>query len=425
MENLPFWAHIAALVLLLFLSAFFSISETSMMALNRYRLGHLVKEGRPGAGLAASLLGRTDSLLGTILLGNNVVNTALTALVTSLAIRYFGNEDAVVAAATAIVAALLIVFCEITPKVLGATHPERIALPASYPLAWLIRISSPVVAAINVIAMGLLRLFGFRTETPEHRLSPQELRTLVLESGHYIPQKHRSILMNLFDLENITVDDVMTPRNRIEALDITAAPATLLEQLTTCYHNKIPVYEGEVNRVIGILHVRKSLSLVRHGEFTAEDLRQILTDPYFVPSGTPVFTQLQFFQENRQRVALIVDEYGEIDGLVTLEDIVEEMVGEFTTHAPGAGTAAIAWNDDGEAIVEGSALLRDLNRHLGLNFPLDGPRTLNGLILELLRELPEEPVSIRIGDIVIEIQQIQNRTVRSARLRRIGIVQPG
>ena len=418
MEAFPLWLQLLLLILLLLASAFFSIAETSMMALSRFRLGHLVRQGRRSARITTGLLSQTDRLLGTILLGNNVANTALTAIVTALAIRYFGDDDRTIVVATTVVAIVLIIFCEITPKVIGATHPERIALPASYLLRALMPVFSPIVWTLNLFVGRLLALAGVRpAEARQQTLSLDELRTIVLESGRFMPQKHRSILLNLFDLEQITVDDVMVPRHRVEALDLFAGERNIREQLATCYHNKIPVYEGEINRVVGVLHVRRALGLLQREQFDEDDVRELLAQPYFVPSGTPVFRQLQFFQENRQRLGLVVDEYGEVLGLVTLEDIIEEIIGEFTTTAPGGGPAQ-DWRD-GAVIVEGAASLRDLNRRLGLQLPLDGPRTLNGLVLDMLQALPEAPVSIRLGNVIIEIQQIEDRMIRSARLHRL------
>jgi Mg2+/Co2+ transporter CorB len=419
-ESLPLWAQLSALFVLLLLSAFFSISETSMMALNRHRLSHLVNKGRRGAKLATELLGQTEKLLGTILLGNNVANTALTAIVTSLAISHFGNNDRVVLMASTVVALLIIIFCEITPKVFGATYPERIALPASGVLKALMTIAAPFVWAVNLIVRVLLMAIGVRTGAgQETRLSTEELRTIVLDSGQFMPHKHRSILLNLFDLEHITVDDVMAPRSRIEALNLEATEAELRDQLTTCYHNKMPVYEGEINRVVGMLHIRRALSLLQRESFDSADIREVLSEPYFIPSGTPVFKQLQFFQENRQRLGMVVDEYGEVLGLVTLEDIIEEIVGEFTTTGPGRDTG-LEWDEDDTVMLEGTAILREINRRLGTRFPLDGPRTLNGLLLEALQELPEADVSVRFGDVIAEITQIENRTIRSVRLHRLG-----
>lgn len=419
MDTLPLWLQALALVVLLLISAFFSIAETSMMALNRFRLGHLVRKGVRGAALAARLLGKTDKLLGAVLLGNNLVNTAVTAMVTSLAIRQFGNNDTVLLVATSAVAFLIIVFCEITPKVIGATYPERIALPSSFVLDLATRLLAPLVWLVNLISGRILRLLRVRSEDANPQLSAEELRTIVLETGHLIQDKHRAILLNLFDLSHITVDDVMTPRNRIEALDLATNERGIREQLTTCFHNKLPVYEGEINHVIGILHVRRALGLLQREGFEPEDLRELVAEPYFMPSGTPVFTQLQFFQENRQRIGLVVDEYGEVLGLVTLQDIIEEIIGNFTSSTPG-GMRALHWDEANEAVVEGSSLLRDLNRRFDTRFPLDGPRTLSGLIIEHLRDLPDGNVSVRFGHVAAEVIQMQDRVIRSVRLRRLA-----
>ncbi len=419
MESVSFWLQAAALLLLVILSALFSASETSLMSLNRYRLGHLVREGRRGARLTSTLLTRTDRLLGTILLGNNAVNTLLTGLVTALAIRYFGNNDSVILAATTIVAIVVIVFCEILPKVIGAANPERLALPLAFFLRPLMSLFSPVLWLVNQVTGRILRALGIDPSAKSaDRMSLEEMRTIVLESGHFIPAKHRSILLNLFDLELITVDDVMIPRSRIEGLDITAGVQIIRERLASCYHNKLPVYEGEVNRVIGVLHVRRALSLLQRDTFDTDNIRELLNDPYFIPSGTPVFTQLQFFQENRQRVGLVVDEYGEVLGLVTLENIIEEVIGDFTTTVPGGTDAGLKWDEQGEVIVEGGVSLRELNRRLNTHFDLSGPRTLNGLVLEALQELPQAATSLRLGGVVVEIVHVEDRLVRSARLRR-------
>ena len=418
MDAIPLWLSLVALIVLVLVSGFFSIAETSMMALNRFRLGHLVRQGRRSAKLAASMLGQTDRLLGTILLGNNLVNTAVTAIVTALAIRAFGHNDTVLLIATAVVAVVLIIFAEITPKVIGATWPERIALPAAYPLRMLMTLFAPAVWGLNLIVGRMLALVGIDPRQPQQaRLSLEEMRTIVLESGHFFPAKHRSILLNLFDLERITVDDVMIPRGRIEALDLATGEAGLREQLATCYHNKLPVYEGEINHVVGLLHVRRALGLLQRDQFDTEAVRELLVEPYFIPSGTAVFEQLQFFQETRRRIGLVVDEYGEVLGLVTLEDIIEEIIGEFTTTTPGGADSALSWSESGEVVVDGSVSLRELNRRLGTRFPLDGPRTLNGLILESLQDLPESSVGIRFGPIVVEILNVEDRMVRSARLR--------
>ncbi len=420
MDGIPLWAQVTALALLLILAAFFSLAETAMMATSRLRLRHLVRQGSRAARLTHSLLQRTDRLLGFILLGNTLLNAGATALVTALTIRYFGDREWSLLAATGLISFLILVFAELTPKVIGATYPERIALPSSFALAPLMRVFSPAVWFVNLFARGLLRLLrvpqGAAAES--QRLTPEELRTIVLEGGGVIRGKHRSILLNLFDLEQVAVDDLMTPRARVEVLDISHPIPAIRQQLATCYHNKLPVVDGDIARVIGVLHVRKLVPLLDADALTHESIREILVAPYFVPSGTPILQQLQMFQDNQRRLGLVVDEYGEVQGLVTLEDIVEEIVGEFTTEAPGLGTRGLRWDAQGHAVVDGSTPLRELNRRLSLRFPLDGPRTVNGLVLETLQEFPSGPCCVRYEGCIVEIIQIHDQSVRSVRLIR-------
>ena len=418
MSDLPLWAQALALLALLLASAFFSMSETSLMAVNRYRMRHLAEKGRRGARQVLSLLGQTNQLLATILLGNNLVNAALTALITAFAIRAFGNNDEVLAIATATAAALLIIFAEIIPKVIGANKPEVVAMGASYGLHPIVIIARPLVAVINRLVSFLLTLFRFRSASPESAgLTTDELRSVVLESSGFIPSQHRKILLNLFDLEDLQVDDVMVPRHRIEALNIEDDEASLMEQISTCFHNKLPVYRGDLNQVEGILHVRRALALVSRESFTKTLLKEALQPAYFVPSGSQLFTQMQFFQENRQHLALVVDEYGEVQGLVTLQDIVEELVGEFSTQAPHVRREA-QWGDDGSVTVDGMTSVRELNRSLGLALPVEGPKTLNGLVLEALQDIPEANVSLKIGDVPLEIVQLQGRMIRRIKVFR-------
>lgn len=411
------WAQIGAVFLLLLCSGFFSISETAMMALNRHRLKYLAGKGAFGAKRTQNLLARPDQLLGVVLIGNNLLNTIIPVLTTSIALRTFGRDNLVLSIATGIVAFLIIVFAEITPKIVGATYPEKIALPASLVIGPLMRALKPAVWFVNLFSNAILRVLHINTKGGrEQRLSTEELRAIVLESGSFMPNKHRSILLNLFDLENISVDDVMIPRRRIESLDFDAPFEEILHQLETCYHNKLIVYQGDIDRVLGVLHVRKTLAALHNQELTRETLRELLTEPYFVPSGTPAFQQLQYFQETRHRSALVVNEYGELEGLVTPEDIIEELIGEFTTSIPrGAGTRA-GWTESGECIVAGSMPLRELNRWLQLHLPTDGPKTLNGLILETLEEIPEGDVCLQIGDVQLEVLQSDDQAVRTVKL---------
>ena len=424
MDSVPLWVQIVSLVALTCTSAFFAISETALLALNRHRIKHLARRGSKLAQITLWLLDRTDRMLSLILIGSTVVNSLITALVTSLAISAFGNDEKVITIATGIVAFLLIVFAEITPKVIGATYPERIALPASFIIKPLIIVAGPVIWFMNLFVQALLRLLRIRTgtEARDQRLSPEELRSMVLEGGNFIPVKHKSILLNLFDLERVTVEDVMTPRAQIESLNLSVAVDEIKHQLTTCYHNKLLVHEGEVNQIVGILHVRKAMALLnQEDELTVEHFRQLLTEPYFIPPETNLFTQLQYFQENRERLAVIVDEYGEVQGLVTLDDIIEEMVGEFTTSTPGATRAdQFGWDKQGKCLLEGSVSLRDINKRLSLNLPLEGPKTLNGLLLEVLQEIPEASVSVKVAGCVIEIVQVQEQVIKMVKLYRPG-----
>ncbi|WP_186061719.1 HlyC/CorC family transporter [Burkholderia gladioli] len=417
MDHIPLWAQICAVFVLLLCSSFFSISETAMMALNRHRLKLLAGQNALGAKTTQRLLSRTDTLLSVILIGNNLFNTIIPVLTTSIALRTFGHDNLVLSIATGIVAFLIIVFAEITPKIVGATYPERIALPASLVIAPLMRVMKPVIWFVNQLANGILRMLHINTQGDrDQRFSPEELRSIVLESGSFMPTKHRSILLNLFDLENITVDDVMIPRRQIESLNFDAPLDDILHQLETCYHNRLIVYQGDIDQVLGVLHVRKTLTALHNQELDRDTLRGLLAEPYYVPSGTPVFQQLQYFQESRQRTALVVNEYGELEGLLTPEDIIEELIGEFTTSTPNGGSSRGGWNASGECIVAGSIPLRELNRWLHLSLPTKGPKTLNGLILEILEEIPDGDVCMKIGDVMLEVMRSDNQAVRTVKL---------
>jgi Mg2+/Co2+ transporter CorB len=422
LETIPLWVLVAALVVLILCSAFFAMAETAMMAANKYRLRHLAKRGHRGAITTLWLLERTDKLLSLVLIANTLINAMATALVTAIAILFFGHEESVLTIATAVVAFLLIVFAEISPKVIGATYPEKISLASSLVLKPLMAVAKPVIWFVNLFVKLVLKLLRIKSGANEHqhRLSPEELRSIVLEGGNFIPQKHKSILLNLFDLETISVEDIMTPRAQVEALNLAVPVEEIKHQLTTCYHNKLPVYEGEINQIVGILHVRKAVALLNQAEeLTVEHFRELLNTPYYIPQDTGVFTQLQYFQENKERLGIIVDEYGEVQGLVTLDDIIEEMIGEFTTSVPGAARSeTFGWDAKGERLLEGSTPLRDINKQLGVNFPLDGPKTLNGLLLEQLQEIPDAPICLKIGNCVIEVIQVQNQSIKVVKLTR-------
>ena len=417
MQDIPLSALFAALGVLLILSGFFSMSETAMMAANRYRLRHLAQQGHRGAKLAVTLLNKTDKLLGVILLGNTLINAAAATLTSYIALALFGEEKwALEIGALSVTFALLIV-SEITPKVVGATYADRITPPISFILTPLLRLVYPIIWFVNLFVSALLRLIHLAPKAGHEapRLSPEELRMLVLEAGHFMPQKHHSILLNLFELERITVEDVMTPRSSMESIDLNEPWEEITARLATSYHTRLPVYRDELNNIVGVLHQRRLIGLMHRGELTPESLAEHVQEAYYIPAATPVFSQLQFFQENKQRAGLVIDEYGEVLGLVTMEDIIEEIIGEFTTSQPG-NTATLAWAADDSALVEGSRSLREINRKLGLPFKLDGPKTLNGLIVEHFRDIPEAGISLKIDGIPIEIVQTQDRSIKVARL---------
>jgi len=418
MDDIPLSTLALILAVLLATSGFFSMAETAMMAVNRYRLKHRAQRGDRGARLAVTLLRKTDTLLGVILLGNNLINAAAATLTTVIAVRLFGKGEFALAMGTVAVTFAILVFSEITPKVIGAAYAEQIAPVASYVLKPLLQVLYPIVWFVNLFVAPLLFVFRVPSKGAQsQRLSMEELRGLVLESGQFMPKKHQSILVNLFDLEAITIEDVMTPRSQIEAIDLDAPTEAILARLATAYHTRLPAYRGELDKLVGILHLRKVMHLVRSQEFDGNALAELAAKPYFVPAGTPAFAQLQYFQENHQRIALVVDEYGELQGLVTLEDIIEEIIGEFTTAAP-VKSEILAWDGEGSALAEGSSLLRELNRKLGLSFSLDGPKTLNGLILEHLQDIPEAGVAVKIGGVPMEIVQTQDRVIKTVRLFR-------
>lgn len=419
MDEIPLSALLTVLVVLLALSAFFSLSETAMMAANRFRLRHLAQSGHHGAEKALALLSRTDKMLGVILLGNNLVNAAAATLVSVIAIELFGEDKWALGAGTLAVTFAILVFSEITPKIIGATYADRLAVLLGYVLTPLLRLFYPAVWFINLFAGGLLHLFRL---TPNNsgesaQLSPEELRSLVLESSHVIPQKHHAILSSLFELNNITVEDVMTPRGSIEILDLDLPWEEVRTQLATSHHSRLPTCRESLDQLVGVLPVRRLLASIGDPEFDEATLMSQLQAPYYIPAGTAIFSQLAFFQENRQRIGFVVDEYGDILGLLTLEDIIEEFVGDFTTSLPGLGNV-LKWSPEDDAIVEGSRPLRDINRMLGLDFPLDGPKTLNGLILEHFQDIPESGLSIKLNGIPVEVLQTQDRSVITVRIYR-------
>lgn len=391
------------------------------MSVNRYRMKHLARQGHRGARLASILLAKTDKLLGVILLGNTLCIVGSSALEVVISHQLFGEGEYVLAAGSLALTFVILVFSEISPKVIAAAHPEKFAFACSYllyPLLWLF---NPIVSFVNLFVRGFMYLLGMKANFAEahHAVTTEELRSIVTDAGHFIPKKHRSILLNLFDLEKITVDDVMTAHTLVESIDFDAPLDEIMQQISNSQHTRLPVRQGEQEEIFGILYLRKVMSQLRaHHEsddFDKEALREVIAEPYFVPSGTPLYTQIQQFQEKQQRVALVVDEYGEFKGLVTLEDILEEMIGDFTTQSPSR-LGSYRQDEDGGWLVDGSSTLRDLNKKLNLSLPLDGPRTLNGLILEHFEDIPESNTSFKVGTHVIEIVQTQDRIVKSVKI---------
>ena len=419
MNELPLSALFGALFVLLILSGIFSGSETAMMAANRYRLRHAANNGHRGAKLALALLERTDRLLGLILLGNTLFNAAAATLTGYIALALFGESKWALEIGTLAITFTLLVVAEISPKVICATHADRLAPLLSYILTPLQRLAHPIIWFVNLFVGALLKILHL---SPEHarqdaRLTPEELRSLVLESSQLMPTKHQAILASLFDLNQIAVEDLMTPRGSIEILDIEQSWPEVRAQLSTSHHSRLPVCRESLDHLLGILPVRRLLGSIGDPNFDQPQLIEQLQPPYYIPAGTPVFSQLAFFQENRQRIGFVVDEYGEILGLLTFEDIIEEFVGDFTTSLPGLSNQ-LQWSDTGHVVIEGSRPLREINRMLDLDLPLDGPKTLNGLILEHFQDIPETGVSIKIGKIAVEILQTQDRSVVTARLYR-------
>ncbi|BAP80733.1 HlyC/CorC family transporter [Pseudomonas sp. Choline-3u-10] len=413
MENLHPGFLLGMLVFLLLCSAFFSSSETGMLSLNRYRLRHQAKEGHRGAKRASALLERPDRLLGTILVGNNFVNILASAIATVLAIKLWG--EAGIAIATIGLTIVLLIFGEITPKTLAALRPEAVAYPVSLPLLMLQKVLYPLVALLNWISNGLLRLLGVDlTNKGSDSLSTEELRSVVHESGSDMPMKRQSMLLGILDLERVTVDDIMIPRNEVAGIDLEDDLETIVTQLRTTPHTRLPVFRKDINQIEGIVHMRQIARLLSHDQLTRESLLEACNDPYFIPENTPLSTQLVNFQKQKRRIGIVVDEYGDVLGIVTLEDILEEIVGEFSNQ-DALRSPDIHPQDDGTLVIDGAAYLREVNRALGWQLPCDGPKTLNGLITEALEHIPDSGICLQINQYRLEILQAADNRVKSVR----------
>jgi Mg2+/Co2+ transporter CorB len=410
MNDLSTGVLLMILLVLIILSAFFSSSETGLVALNRYRMRHQAKGGHRGASLAQRLLSRPERMFGLILLGNNLVNILAASISTVLFMKLLG--DAGIWVSTLVLTAVILIFAEVAPKTLAATHPERIAYPASYVLVPLLNILYPVVWVINMLASAVLRPFGVqRADARADHLTREELRTLVKEGGRQISTNHRQMLLNILDLEYGTIDDVMVPRQDIVGIDLEEDWETQLQQLTRSIYTRLPVWRGDVDNLVGLLHIRTVMVKLSQGTLTRAELERSIRTPYFIPEGTPLTQQLLEFQSRERRMGMVVDEYGDIQGLVTLDDILEEIVGEYTSEGTGRARQ-LRKLDDGSWIVSGNTTVRMLNRRMEWDLPTTGAKTLNGLILEQLESLPDGHTSIRVGDHILTIVDMADNRIR-------------
>ena len=387
-----------------------------MMSINKYRLRHLEKQNHKGAKRVSKLIQRPDRLIGVILIGNNLVNIGAATVATIIANRYFGDVWGPVINTVGLTFVILI-FAEVTPKTLAALYPEKVAFPSSVILKYLLKLSLPFVVGLNWITNGILKLFGISTEEiEEHSLSKEELKTVVNESAALLPERHQNMLVSILDLEQVKVEDVMVPRNDIVAIDINDDWKLIMRQLTHAQHTRVLLYRENIDDTVGFIHARDALRLLTKEQFTKATLLRAVREIYYIPEGTSLNVQLLKFQQAKERIGIVVDEYGDIQGLVTLEDILEEVVGDFTTSMTPTLSENVHPQQDGSFLVDGSANVRDLNKEMDWDFPTDGPKTLSGLIIEYLEDIPREKVSMRIAGYPIEIVEVNENTIKLARI---------
>ncbi|WP_160053060.1 HlyC/CorC family transporter [Shewanella litoralis] len=414
MDAISTSALLIFLLVLIVISAYFSGSETAMMSLNRYRLRHLAGNGHKGAQRALKMLDRPDRLIGLILIGNNLVNILASAIATIIGMRLFGDMG--VAIATGVLTIVVLVFAEVTPKTFAALHPERIAFPSSILLGWLLILLSPFVKAINLITSGFLRLMGIKTVKTSDALSQEELRTVVHEAGALIPQRHQEMLLSILDLEKVTVEDIMISRADIYAINVNDDFKLINKMVIQSPHTRVLVYRDNIDDAVGFIHLRDALRLQSKEQFSKSSLLRAVKELYFIPEGTPLNVQLSNFQHNKERIGLVVDEYGDIQGLVTLEDILEEIVGDFTTSMITTPSEDINIQQDGSFLIDATINIRDLNKEMKWHFPIDGPKTLNGLIIEFLEDIPAANTSLRIAGYQIEVIEVADNMIKAVRV---------
>jgi len=401
--------------ILILISAYFSGSETGMMSLNRYRLRHLEKQNHKGAKRVSRLLDRPDRLIGLILIGNNLVNIAASAIATVIGLRLFGDMGILIA--TVVLTLVILIFAEVTPKTLAALYPEKIAFPSSILLSILLKLLFPLVVVVNWITNGILMLLGINSDQREqHSLSSEELRTVVNESGALLHERDQDMLVSILDLEKVSVEDIMIPRNDLVGIDVNDDWKTIQKQLTQANHTRVLLYRDNIDDVVGYIHARDALKLSSKNQFTKATLLRAVRELYFIPEGTPLNIQLLKFQHAKERLGLVVDEYGDIQGLVTLEDILEEIVGDFTTSMASTTSDEVTLQPDGSYLVDGSASIRDINKEMSWQLPTDGPKTLNGLILEYLEVIPESNISVRISGYPVEIIDVAGNKIKTVRV---------
>lgn len=409
---------LVSFLLLIIASAYFSSSETGMMTLNRYRLKHLRRNNHPGATRASKLLESPDKLIGVILIGNNFVNFLAASVASSIAVVILGEPAPL---ATAVVLTLVVlIFAEVTPKTIAALHPETIAYPSSLILILLLKLLYPVVWMINIVSNGLVRLLGFNSvhDDRHQQLTPEELRTVVYESSGRIPRRRHGMLLNILDLEKVSVDEIMVPKNDIIGVDIEDDLKDILDQISSAHHTRIPVYKQHMDNLLGILHMRSTGKFLRMETLNKAAILQETTDVYYIPESTPLHTQLFNFQKRKLRMAIVVDEFGAVKGMVTLEDILEEIVGEFTTDLT-TNSKDIHAQEDGSFLIDGSATIRDINRTLSWELDASGAKTLNGLLMEILESIPDSLVGIKLDGYYAEIVQVKDNVIRTVRMRQI------
>ena len=416
MNEIPVWILFSLIGVLIFLSAFFSSSETSMMAINRYRLKHLVKEKNRSAKRVTKLLERTDRLLGVILIGNNFTHTLATAIATVIAIRIW-SESAVLAV-TVFMTIIMIIFAEVMPKTIAALKPESIAFPASYFLKPLSKIISPLVTLVTLVSNGITKLIGINLNDAENEeLKPEELRTLLQTSR--VPKRQENMLMGIFDMDSLSVNDVMIAKNEIEGINIKDDIGDIVKNLNALRYTYIPLYKDTIDNISGFISSNKKADFLSLDKPSKTSLKTFIEDPLFIPENTPLNTQLANFQLENKRVGLIVDEYGDIEGLITLTDILEIIVGEITSDT--LEKMDIMPQADGSFMLEGSMMIRDINKRINWELPTDGPKTLSGLILETAQSIPESNVGIKIGEYRFETVLIKDNVVKMAKAERIEI----